>query len=227
MLKQKEVKLHALMCLIGGFAGTYSLLRCHDNFGAAQTANLILVIEALIGADWREMILRMLGLAAYMAGIFTYILVVHRTHWDPRKWLLTTESICMLCIGLLPERLNFFICLYPIFFMLAAQWSVFHGICDYNASTIFSSNNVKQFTLAAGEYLLSRDKKQAEKARFFGMTLLSYHAGVLISMCCYQAASHFSIWFGLIPVTLAAWMISHPQEEKKQHPAVPFRAKLS
>lgn len=215
MLKQKEAQLHILMCLIGGFAGTYSLLRCHDTFGAAQTASLILAVKALLGGNIHQFILRVLGLAAYMAGIFSFTAVSRRTDWNPEKWVLTAESICLLFIGLLPSEINFFICLYLIFYMLAAQWTVFHGACGYNASTIFSSNNVKQFTLALGAYCLDRDTEQARKAKFFGLTLLCYHAGAAAAILFYHLFHHFSIWICYLPLLTAAWIIAGTEHEKQ------------
>ncbi|MDO4355041.1 MAG: YoaK family protein [Clostridia bacterium] len=217
MSKQRDFQLHALMSLIGGFAGAYSLLRCHDNFGAAQTANLIYMLEMLFGGNAQQFLLRLLGLFFYMVGIESYVVVAHKTHWDPEKWVLVTEMICLILAGLLPLTSNLFVCLYPIFFMLAAQWSVFHGACGYNASTIFSSNNVKQFSLAIGEYCFDHKPEQKEKAQFFGLTLLFYHIGVAAVILCYPLANHFSIWFAFIPLLFAAWIILRPAEAGSRH----------
>lgn len=212
MTRQKDFQLHALMCLTGGFAGCYSLLRCHDNFGAAQTANLIYMLGALIGGNLQQFLLRLLALACYMAGVESYVLVSHRTGWDPQKWAVLTELGCLTLIGLLPEETNLFLCLYPVFFMLAAQWSVFHGACGYSASTIFSSNNVRQLALAIGEYCCDRSAAQGEKARFFALTLLDYHLGVCAAILCYRLAGPQAIWFCMAPVLVAAYMICHPRE---------------
>lgn len=215
MSRQTEVKLHTLMCFIGGFAGAYSLLRCRDNFGAAQTANLIYALHVLLGGNWQQFLLRLLGLASYMAGILSYVTVSHHTAWNPEKWVLATEGICLLIIGLLPSGISHFVYLYPIFYMLAAQWSVYHGANGYTASTIFSSNNVKQFTLAIGEYCFEKNPAQAEKAKFFGLTLLWYHLGAAAVLLCYQTAGQYSIWLCYLPVTLAAWLVFHTEQQKR------------
>lgn len=216
MSKQRDFQLHVLMCLIGGFAGTYSLLRCHDNFGAAQTANLIYMVEMLFGGNVQQFLLRLLGLLCYMAGIETYVIISHKTHWDPQKWVLGTQVACMALTGLLPGQVNLFVCLYPIFYMLAAQWSVFHGACGYSASTIFSSNNVKQFSLAIGEYCFDHKAEQAEKSKFFGLTLLAYHIGVAAVVIIYSLIGHFAIWFDLVPVLLAGVMIYQPAGSRQR-----------
>ncbi len=216
MVKQRDFQLHALMSLTGGFVGAYSLLRCHDNFGAAQTANLIYMLEMLFGGNAWQFLLRLLGLLFYMLGIESYVFISRRTRFDPEKWVLATEILCLTLAGLLPLTSSLFVCLYPIFFMLAAQWSVFHGACGYSASTIFSSNNVKQFSLAIGEYCFDRRPEQKEKARFFGLTLLFYHIGVAAAILCYPLADHFSIWFAFIPVLLAARIVAQPAEEGKR-----------
>ena len=212
MTNQKEFRLHALMCAIGGYTGAYSLLRCHENFGAAQTANLIAMLKGLLGGDIFQFLLRLLGLACYVAGIETYVFVSRRTAFNPQKWVLITQVCCLGIVGLMPVSAGPFACLYPIFYMMAAQWSEFHGACGYNASTIFSSNNVRQLALAIGEYCCDHDAAQAEKARFFGLTLLSYHAGVCAVLLAYPLVAQRSIWFCLIPVLLAARIIFRAPE---------------
>lgn len=213
--QQKDVHLHAVMCLIGGYAGTYTLLRCHENFGAAQTANLIFALRVLFGGDIAEFLLRLLGLAVYMGAIEAYVLIRRRTRWDIRKWVIMTQIVCLAIMGTIPAKGNLFLCLYPSFFMMAAQWSVFHGTAEYNASTIFSSNNVRQFALAIGEYSIGKNRTQASKIKFYGMTLLSYHTGAAAVIIAYPYLSQYAIFLCYIPVILAAVLVFLPERRHR------------
>ena len=213
--KQKDFKLHALMCVTGGYMGTYSLLRCTEGFGAAQTANLIYTVTSLMDGNLILFLLHLLGLFFYMAGIETYIFVIHKTAWNPQKWALITELCCIFVIGLLPKTHSQYLCLYAVCYMLAAQWSVFHGACGYTSATIFSTNNVKQFSLAIGNYFYDKEREQARKAEFFGFTLLFYHTGVALVFLFWHVFRQDSVWVCLIPVLTAAGIVYGIVNESK------------
>lgn len=217
MTKQNDFKLHALMCVAGGIGGVYSLLRCTEGFGAAQTANLIYMVTSLLGGDGAQFFLHLLGGLFYMAGIETYILVTHKTSWNPEKWALLTEMACVAVIGLLPEMPHHYICLYLVFYMMAVQWSVFHGACGYTSATIFSSNNVKQFSMALGNYLCDKETEQARKAQFFGLTLLFYHIGVAIVFIGWYVMKQSAIWLCFIPLLGAAYFVYGPVGDRKKN----------
>ena len=101
--------------------------------------------------------------------------------------------------------------LLPIFFMMSTQWSIYHGANGYNSSTIFSTNNLRQAVLAAGEYIFSKDKKQIEKAKFFANSLLWYHLGVAFSFfACRYFNVHASL-FCFIPAGISL-LITYKKE---------------
>lgn len=211
MFRQKDFKLHMYMCMIGGFIGTYTLIRCSGHFGAAQTTNLIHAVESLVHLDVKEFLLCAGGFLAYMFGAQSYVLVTRKTSWNPQKWALIMEAIFLAVMGFIPADASFYFCLYPAFYILAAQWSAFHGTDSYNSSTIFSSNNVKQFSLALGECMCDRKNvKQAEKAKFFGLTLLSYHMGVGAAYICCRSQQAASIWWCYLLLGLAVWNVFGP-----------------
>jgi uncharacterized membrane protein YoaK (UPF0700 family) len=149
-----------------------------------------------------------------MAGIESYVLVSHKTSWNPKKFALLAELICVAVIGLLPTGPNQYLCLYAVFYMMAVQWSVFHGACGYTSATIFSTNNLKQFSLAVGNYLCTGEQEQARKAKFFGLTLCYYHIGAALVFLCWQFAGSKSVWACLLLLLFAAGLIYSPETEK-------------
>ncbi len=210
MFKQKDFKLHICMCMTGGFIATYSLLRCSGSLAAAQTSNLIHAVESALNLDLKSFLLCIGGFLFYMAGVESYVLVARKTPWNPQKWELMTEAVILAFIGLVPAEADIHICLYPAFFIMAAQWSAFHGTEQYNSSTIFSSNNVKQFSLAIGEYMCEKNKKHAEKAKFFGLTLVYYHIGVAAAFVCCKNMNEAAIWCCFPFLFMAAWNVFGP-----------------
>ena len=77
--------------------------------------------------------------------------------------------------------------LYPIFFAMSVQWSSFRGAQNFYSSTIFSTNNTKQASLALAEYLCNKSHEQLKRMGFFLSTLLCFHIGAAIGV----GASHF------------------------------------
>ena len=47
-----------------------------------------------------------------------------------------------------------------------------------------------------------------DKAKFYGMTLLSFHAGAALSLILYMAYDLSGVWLCLIPAFYAVWLIA-------------------
>jgi uncharacterized membrane protein YoaK (UPF0700 family) len=73
MKKNKDIILHSLMCCIGGFLGGYALL-CRGNLKSAQTINMIDIVFGILGRNRDELLLRVIGLFLYFAGIELIVL---------------------------------------------------------------------------------------------------------------------------------------------------------
>ena len=100
------------------------------------------------------------------------------------------------------------IALYPVFFAMPFQWCTFKAPGGYNSSTIFSTNNLRQFTIAVTQFLMKKDTAQRDKAKFYGMTLLSFHTGAALSLILYMAYDLSGVWLCLIPAFYAVWLIT-------------------
>ena len=100
------------------------------------------------------------------------------------------------------------------------------GARGFSSSTIFSTNNFRQFTAALTEVVLNQNEEQKDKARFFGGTLVSFHAGVAVSFLLWQMFHVHDAWFVLIPAAAAGvQMVRHLAAEKeKKGEIIPERA---
>ena len=208
-----RVKLHCSMAVVGGFIGAYSLLARHDVFGNAQTANMMWLAMCILGRSWTEVLLRLGGLAVYILGIATVTLWPRFTRINVHFLAVVVDGACLISLGMLPKDMNIILSLYPVFFAIAVQWCAFPGVYGYNCSTIFSTNNLKQFTTSSIEYLCTKNAKFAQKAKFYGGVLLSYHLGVAAECLIYQWFQIQSAYFGLCFVAVAAGFVC--VEEKR------------
>jgi len=105
-----------------------------------------------------------------------------------------------LIVAFLPSDLNDFIALYPLYFAMAIQWCSFKGGDGFTCSTIFSTNNLRQFTTSMTEYLCSKDPDALRKWKFFASVLLCFHFGVIISYLSCKNFGHTGSLVCFLPV---------------------------
>ena len=85
---------------------------------------------------------------------------------------LCIDALAALIVAFLPSNLNDFIALYPLYFAMAIQWCSFKGGDGFTCSTIFSTNNLRQFTTSMTEYLLNKDSDALCKWKFLHLFCL-------------------------------------------------------
>ena len=202
-----DIYIHSIMCFIGGFLGAYAIIHRVGNLGSAQTANLILVVLSFLGHNLNEFILRVIGMILYFAGIEIFVYLSNKTKVNIKMYSVLVVMAGCIILNFIPDTSDPVVGLLPLFFMLSTQWSVFHGACGYNSSTIFSTNNFRQAALGIGEYLITRDKANISKAKFFGNSLFWYHLGVLISFFACRFANVHASLFCIIPGCLSLFII--------------------
>ena len=206
-MERNEERIHFTMAFIGGCLGVYALLHFANLFGSAQTSNLIAIVTSLLGGNLAEFGQRVGGTLLYMAAIALTVYLPRRMALDLRFVSLAIDALAAMLLSILPEDIAPVLGLYPLFFAMAFQWNSFPGASGFVSSTIFSTNNLRQFTSALSEVWLNHDDSHWPKARFFGLTLLSFHTGVAISYLLWQAVGARSSWFCLLPILAAFWMV--------------------
>ncbi len=204
-------KLHCMMAFIGGYIGAYALLNRADVFGNAQTSNLIHVAMSIVGTNFFDLFIRLGGVVLYMAGVALVVIWPKCTKISVHYLAVIVDAFAFIMLGFFPKDMNIIVSLYPVFFAAAVQWTSFSGVYGYNCSTIFSTNNLKQFTMAGVEYICSHDKKFSHKAKFYGSVLITYHLGVACEFFANQVFGIKASWLGLIAVAAAFVMVSVEQ----------------
>lgn len=89
----------------------------------------------------------------------------NKTKYDVRAVSMVITSLMILILGLIPADIDIVIGLFPTFFAMAFQWNSFPGEYGYVSSTIFSTNNTRQVSLALGEILFPDDGKKGIEAK--------------------------------------------------------------
>ncbi len=205
---------HLAFACVGGFFGAYAILCRGGVMGSAQTMNLLeLVIDALYGRGFN--VLEHFGaFLVYVVGTMLTVLLPFKWGVDMRRLSPVVTAAAAVGECFIPAETEVVVALYPIFFAMSVQWSSFRGAQDFYSSTIFSTNNTKQASLAFAEYLCGKDRKQLRRMGFFLSTLLCFHIGAAIGV----GASHlWGIPGALCALPLLLWgYILVLQEEKAE-----------
>ena len=211
--ERRQIRIHFMMALCGGFFGVYAILSRMNNLGQAQTANLIELICDLLGRDLADALERFLAFLIFAAAMILATVLEKRTDWDLRLPAVFLDMAAAIAIGFIPAKADPVVALYPVFAATAFQWCVFKSAGGYAASTIFCTNNLRQTVVSLTEYLLlSREERKGggetlKKACMFGGTLASFYSGVLIGGILWHLTGVRSIWFNLLLLSCSALLI--------------------
>ena len=215
-------KIHFTMAVIGGFIGVYGILIRQDLFGNSQTSNVIFIVISILGRKIFDFITRFFALLIYMAGTVIVVIWKKKIPYDVRYFAIAVDFFSLIILGLLPRNMDPVIGLYPIFFSASDQWNVFAGVHGYNCSTIFSTNNIKQFTISSTEYLLEKDPKKKHRATFYGLTLLSFYFGVTLGYFAVVLLDVKGAFLGL-PIVLTALTLIRVSEHSINYEMEPAK----
>lgn len=193
---------HLAFCAVGGFFGCYAVLVHSGVMGNAQTMNLLELVIDLLRWQLPDMLLHFGALALYVLGTMLTVLLPHWCGADMHRVSPVVTAAMAVVLFFLPPELDPVVALYPIFFAMSIQWSSFAGARGFYSSTIFSTNNTKQTSLALANYLCDHDRAHLRKLKVFALTLLCFHIGA--------AAAYFAVtwWYirgALAVLPLIAW----------------------
>lgn len=193
---------HLAFCAVGGFFGCYAVLVHSGVMGNAQTMNLLELVIDLLRWQLPDMLLHLGALALYVLGTMLTVLLPHRWGVDMHRASPLITAAMAVVLFLLPPELDPVVALYPIFFAMSIQWSSFAGARGFYSSTIFSTNNTKQTSLALANYLCDHDRAHLRKLEVFALTLLCFHIGAAAA---YLAVTWWYIRGALAVLPLIAW----------------------
>ena len=163
----------------------------------------------LVGRTDAEIFFRFSALLIYIFAMVSTVFLSHKMERTTLKFIsVLIDGLAFVLLAFLPQDMDPFVALYPIFFATAFQWCSFKGADGFNSSSIFSTNNLRQFTTAVTQFLMKKDSAQCDKAKFYGMTLLSFHTGAALSLILYMTCGLSGVWLCLVPAFYAVWLIS-------------------
>lgn len=214
---RSEVWAHFIMAVCGGFFGGYAIFGRMAVFGSAQTANLIELVGDILGRNLTDASLRLGALLLYAAAMMIFVVLREKTPLNLKYLAIAVDATAAAATAAMPEQMDPVLALYPVFFAMSFQWCVFKGAEGYACSTIFSTNNLKQTVLSFTEYFMVREDdeeertKKLKKGRFFGETILFFHASVAAAFLALHVMGLSAVWLVMLPL-FACLVITELQE---------------
>ena len=204
--EHREAMIHYMAAFIGGLFGLYAII-CRLTFGSAQTMNLISLVSDLLGRNIEDFLYRLGVLILYSLAIVMSVLIGERKPWLLKPVSLAIDAVAAIILGFLPEDMDHILALYPIFFAMAFQWCSFKGAYGFVCSSVFSTNNLRQFLTGVVNKIEGKESARVSRMHVFGITLLSFHLGVAVQFAFWQRYGIPSIWFALVPIAVTAIMM--------------------
>lgn len=212
---------HLAFAAVGGFFAGYAILCRSGLLANAQTMNLLeLVMNALRG-DMVAVLLHFGAFVLYVTGTMLTVLLPHYLKVDMQRAVPFVDALACIILCFIPADANPMLGLYPIFFAMSIQWSSFTGAKGYVSSTIFSTNNVKQASLAFARFMTDGDKKHIEKMLFYLFTILSFSFGSVVSYLAVHFMGTQGAWVNIVFIANAYYMVVCEQGVKLAKPETP------
>lgn len=216
--------IHLNMALIGGFFGGFAVINHMDLLASAQTSNLISLALILVGRSSTETLARLGSLGIYVLALVLTVAVPRVLKWNNQLVSIAVDILALISIAFMPDTLDHFVAMYPIFFAMAYQWCSFPTSDGYVSATIFSTNNLRQCVTAFASYLCDRDAKMLAKACMYGKVLLLFHIGVALSwFSCQYFGTHGALlallpcFTALVQVLLSLNILSFTTARQASH----------
>ena len=163
-------------------------------------------MNALRG-DVVAVLLHIGALVLYVTGTMLTVLLPHYLKVDMQRAVPFVDALACIILCFIPADANPMLGLYPIFFAMSIQWSSFSGAKGYTSSTIFSTNNVKQASLAFASYITDGDRKHIDKLLFYVFTILAFSLGSAVSFIAVLFMGTKGAWVNIILIVNAYYMV--------------------
>ena len=201
-LEHLKWRMHFCMAAMGGIFGTYMILR-FGHFASALTVNLLEILTGTTKGTWHPVLLKLCGVLVFTLAVVLTAKLSLRGRGDLRRSAVLIDAAAAAVLCAVPEDAEWSILIS--LFAMAFQWCAFSSRYGCPCSTIFSTNNFRQFVDAWVQIRSHPSEDHVLRFRLYGGTLLFFHAGAAAVCVLWRlGCGRWSILGSLIP---ACWML--------------------
>ncbi|HIU57865.1 MAG TPA: DUF1275 domain-containing protein [Candidatus Ornithomonoglobus merdipullorum] len=210
----EQFRICMALAFIGGFLEAYTYLLKGNIFANAQTGNFALM--AITFAYYREplrALYYLIPMSAYVLGIFLTVRMparfTGRISWYT-LFIIIQFSVFVI-VGFLPESVPNAVTTVSVSFLCAMQYNTFKACRGVTMSTVFCTNNLRQFAIAAVQNLGEDKNALVRRGVLYLANILFFVAGAASCSALIRAldgsglGAQHSIWLCcaiLVPVGL-------------------------
>ena len=178
----------AVLAVAGGFFDAYTYLCRGGVFANAQTGNMVLLGVNLANGKWGDALRYVFPILAFALGVAAAEWVKlrfkerqARFHW--RQIVVLLEIVCVLLVGFLPQRMNFFANAL-ISFLCALQVESVRKVRGSAFATTMCTGNLRSATEQWVRWRTEKDEAARRKAGRYGAIIAYFIAGAAAGVGC-------------------------------------------
>ena len=211
----ESVLVGILLSLSGGLQDAYTYLCRGKTFANAQTGNVVLMSMALADRDWRQALLHLIPLAAFVAGLLLaqqirlHLSTLTAVHW--RQLILLIEIALLFAAGLLPaagDHLSSAL----VSLACAMQIDSFRTVEHKPYASTMCIGNLRSAADALSAYWGTGEREHLRRSILYFFFIIVFAVGAVLGGLAARATGDRAVWFSCV-LLLAALLLMFRKEK--------------
>jgi uncharacterized membrane protein YoaK (UPF0700 family) len=226
-VRTRPERLHTAMPLacVGGFLDAYTFVGYNGVFANAQTGNVVLLgVDAQAG-HWREALLHIPPIVAFMLGVALAQLLaqpaIRKIVRRPTRWVLIAEIVVLAAVGAMPGRIPSGVVTGAIAFVSAAQITTFRSLEGIGYSTTITTANLRTLITKIFEWRAGHELAARHHAALLASIVAAFAVGAGVGGLCTRLIHHRAAWIAaaVLMIVLVVVVVETWRLEQRERPS--------
>jgi uncharacterized membrane protein YoaK (UPF0700 family) len=226
-VRTRPERLHTGMPLagVGGFLDAYTFVGYNRVFANAQTGNIVLLGVNVQAGHWREAVLHVPPIVAFMLGVAlaqtlarpTVRKIVRR----PTRWVLSAEIAVLAAVGATPGWIPGGVVTGAIAFVSAAQISTFRSLEGIEYTSTISTSNLRRLITEIFEWRAGHNLASRHHAALLAWIIAAFAVGAGVGGLCTRLIHQRAAWIAAtgLMIVLVVLVIETRRLEQRERPS--------
>jgi uncharacterized membrane protein YoaK (UPF0700 family) len=176
------------LACVGGFLDAYTFVGYNGVFANAQTGNVVLLGVNAQAGHWREALLHIPPIVAFMLGVALAQMLAQPTVRNivrrPTRWVLIAEIAVLAAIGATPGWIPSGVVTGAIAFVSAAQIATFRSLEGIGYSTTITTANLRTLIAKIFEWRAGHELPARHHAALLASIIAAFAVGAGVGGLC-------------------------------------------
>jgi uncharacterized membrane protein YoaK (UPF0700 family) len=224
-VRTRPERLHTGMPLagVGGFLDAYTFVGFNGVFANAQTGNIVLLGVDVQAGHWREALLHVPPIGAFMLGVaLAQMLALERMRKivrHPTRWVLIAEIAVLAAVGATPGWIPGGVVTGAIAFVSAAQIATFRSLEGVEYTSTISTSNLRRLITEIFEWRAGSELASRHHAALLAWIIAAFAVGAGVGGLCARLLHQRAAWIaaaGLMIVLVVVFVETRRLEQRKR-----------